>query len=146
MFKGDKIKSKPDSPDRLNRLVSGTKINGDITTISSLRVDGEIIGNIDCKGKFVLGKEGIIKGNINAIEVEIDGKVDGHISAEVLLTLHQTAEVKGDIQTARVVIEDGAQIDGNIQTGESGKKGKSFLNNGSSKVNGKKVEDKELSY
>ncbi|WP_107039393.1 bactofilin family protein [Brumimicrobium mesophilum] len=124
MFKGDKSKSKPESPDRLNRLVSGTKVTGDLTATSSLRIDGEIVGNVNCDGKLVLGTEGVITGDIHAKEVELDGKVEGFINAELLLTLHQTASVVGDIQTGRIVIEDGAHIDGNIKTGEgnTGKK------------------------
>lgn len=118
MFKGEKNKSKPESPDRLNRLVSGTELTGDLTTNSSLRIDGKIDGNVVCNGKLVLGQDGLISGNINATEVELDGTVEGHIVAEVLLTLHQTAIVKGDIRTGRLVIEDGAQIEGNIQTGD----------------------------
>ncbi|PWH85479.1 bactofilin family protein [Brumimicrobium oceani] len=138
MFKGDKVKSKPESPDRLNRLVSGTKLVGDLTANSSLRVDGEIVGNIQCNGKLVLGQEGVIVGDINATEVEIDGKVEGQIKAEVLLVLHQTASIIGDIQTGRIVIEDGAHVEGNIQTGEASKSNKNFLGK-NSKPNGKKL-------
>ena len=118
MFKGEKSKGKQESPDRLNRLVSGTKIIGDLETNSSLRIDGQIDGNVICNGKLVLGQDGIITGDINATEVELDGTVEGDINAEILLTLHGTAIVKGDIRTGRLVIEDGAQIEGNIQTGD----------------------------
>ena len=132
MFKGDKNKNKPESPDRLNRLVSGTSIIGDLKANSSLRIDGEVYGNIECNGKLVLGQDGLVKGNINATEVEIDGKVEVQINAEELLILHQTSSVKGDLYTARIVIEDGAQIEGNIQTGDLMKKSKrATVKNGS---------------
>lgn len=124
MFKGGNSKDKPESPDRLNRLVSGTKLTGDLVANSSIRIDGEIVGNVNCKGKLVLGSDGVITGDINATEVELDGKVEGFINAELLLTLHQTASVCGDIRTGRIVIEDGAQIEGNIQTGDKPKKSK----------------------
>jgi cytoskeletal protein CcmA (bactofilin family) len=146
MFKGEKGKSKPESPDRLNRLVAGTKLTGDLTANSSLRVDGEIVGNIECKGKFVLGQDGVVVGNINAAEVEIDGKVEGQINAEVLLILHQTGVVHGDIQTGRIVIEDGAQIEGNIQTGDAGKNSKGMFGKSVNKPNGKKLETSEAVY
>ncbi|HLV40764.1 MAG TPA: polymer-forming cytoskeletal protein [Brumimicrobium sp.] len=126
MFKGEKNKVK-DSPDRLNRLVSGTKLTGDLTTNSSLRIDGQVDGSIVCNGKLVLGQDGVITGDINATEVELDGTVEGHINAEVLLTLHQTAIVKGDIRTGRLVIEDGAHIEGNIHTGDLPKVSKPSL-------------------
>lgn len=143
MFKGEKGKSKSESPDRLNRLVSGTKLIGDISANSSLRLDGEIVGNIQCNGKFVLGQDGVVIGDINATEVEIEGKVEGQIIAEVLLTLHQTAIVQGNIQTARIVIEDGAHLEGNIHTGDLGKKGKGFSGKNTNQINGKKLEATE---
>lgn len=111
-------KMKAENPDRLNRLVAGTKLIGDLSTNSNLRVDGEIIGNVNCVGKFVLGAEGVVSGDVTAVEVELDGLVQGQIFAESILILHKTAIVRGDIRTKRLVIEDGAQIDGNIQTGD----------------------------
>lgn len=111
-------KSRVENPDRLNRLVSGTKVTGDLVANSSLRIDGEVIGNVRCNGKFVLGSEGVITGDVFAVEVELDGTIKGNITAESLLTLHKTSVVTGDIKTKRLVIEDGAQIDGNIQTGD----------------------------
>lgn len=124
MFKGGKEKSNPESPDRLNRIVSGTQLTGDLIANSSLRVDGEIVGNIHCEGKLVLGEEGHIRGDIKANEVELNGTVEGQITVEALLVLHQTAIVKGDAVTGRVVIEDGAQIEGNMKTGEASKRSK----------------------
>nr|WP_299204484.1 polymer-forming cytoskeletal protein [uncultured Brumimicrobium sp.] len=128
MFKGEK-KVKQESPDRLNRLVSGTKLTGDLSTNSSLRIDGEVEGSVVCNGKLVLGADGVITGNIHATEVELDGTVEGNIVAETLLSLHQTAVVKGDIRTGRLMIEDGAQIEGNIQTGDTSKGLKTFKKN-----------------
>lgn len=117
MLKRDN-KSKVENPDRLNRLVSGTKVTGDLVANSSLRIDGEVIGNVRCNGKFVLGSEGVITGDVFAVEVELDGTIKGTITAESLLTLHKTSVVTGDIRTKRLVIEDGAQVEGNIQTGD----------------------------
>lgn len=121
MFKGENKRISEESPDRLNRLVSGTKLTGDLVTNSSLRVDGEINGDVKCDGRLVVGEEGVINGDISATEVELDGTVSGIINAEVILTLHQTAIVKGDIRTERLVIEDGAKIEGKIYSGNLSK-------------------------
>ncbi|MDX1653001.1 MAG: polymer-forming cytoskeletal protein [Brumimicrobium sp.] len=118
MFKGEKAKSMIDSPERLNRLVSGTKLKGDLITESNLRIDGEIIGSIRCKGKFVLGEKGLVKGDLNTGSSEIEGAVEGDIIVEDLLILRKTAVIQGNVVTSRLVIEDGAQIGGSIQTGD----------------------------
>lgn len=146
MFKGEKGRMKPESPDRLNRLVSGTTVSGDLNATSSLRIDGEVVGNVNCNGKLVLGQEGVVRGDINATEVELDGRVEGYIKAEELLILHQTASVKGDIDTGRIIIEDGAQVEGNIQTGDVSKKSKRLIEKKKNKVSEEKLEVSEVVY
>lgn len=118
MLKGSKNKLDNDSPERLNRLVSGAKLKGDLSTESNLRIDGAVDGNVKCDSKIVLGEKGTIKGDVTAIEAEIEGDVEGDISVEDVLTLRKTAIVRGKIETSRLIIEDGAQIGGNIQTGD----------------------------
>lgn len=114
---GDKGKKRLDNPEQLNRLVANTKIVGDINIGSCLRLDGEIVGNISCSEKLVVGEEGIIKGDIIASQIEVNGLIEGTIKTEDLLVLSHTAVIKGDVYTNRLVIEDGAKIEGNIQTG-----------------------------
>jgi cytoskeletal protein CcmA (bactofilin family) len=122
MGRGDKKnKVNYDSPDRLNRLVEGAIINGDITLDSSFRLDGKIIGNINCDGKFVLGDKGDVKGNIQCLEAEIEGSIEGDLRVNDLLVLRKTAVLTGTIQTSRIVIEDGAQIGGSIKTSDAPK-------------------------
>lgn len=128
-------KRKMESPESLNRLVLGAKIVGDITVKSCLRLDGEIIGNVKCDEKLVLGEEGKVVGDVFATEMEVNGKVEGVIRVENILVLTQSALVKGDIFTPRLVIEDGAKIEGNIQTGD----------NSNFKVNASKDESLETS-
>lgn len=118
MFKGEKSKTMNDSPERLNRLVTGTELVGDLTTESNLRVDGKIDGNTQCNGKFVLGEKGIVNGDLNATTAELEGTVEGDIVIEDLLILRKTAIIKGSVSTGRLIIEDGAQIGGSIQTGD----------------------------
>ena len=118
MFKGEKNKGVIDSPERLNRLVSGTKLKGDLVTESNLRVDGVINGSVSCQGKFVLGEKGKLEGNLVALEAEIEGLIDGDITVDGLLLLRKSANIHGAVQTGRLVIEDGAKINGNITSGD----------------------------
>lgn len=118
MFKGEKNKGVVDSPERLNRLVSGTKLKGDLVTESNLRVDGVVNGSVSCQGKFVLGEKGKLEGNLVALEAEIEGVIEGDLTVDGLLLLRKSANIHGAVQTGRLVIEDGAQINGNITTGD----------------------------
>ena len=101
-----------DQSDRLNKILSGTEITGDIVSDANLLIEGEIIGNVSCSGKVMIGTSGKIKGNLVCVNAEIDGAMDGELTIENLLVLHSTARIKGDIQTMKLTIEEGAYFEG----------------------------------
>lgn len=108
-----------ESPERLNRLVEGAKIVGDLLADSNLRIDGEILGNVSTSSKVVIGENGYIKGNLICQEADIEGKVEGKISIETLLVLREKAHVSGDIQTSKLHIEEGAIFLGKCNMGSA---------------------------
>ena len=101
-----------DQSDRLNKILSGTEITGDIVSDSNLLIEGEIIGNISCSGKVMIGTSGKIRGNLVCVNAEVDGAMDGELTIENLLVLHSTARIKGDIQTLKLTTEEGAYFEG----------------------------------
>ena len=54
MTKNNIVETKP------NNIVAGTIIKGEITTDGDFRIDGTLIGSINCKGKIVIGQTGSI--------------------------------------------------------------------------------------
>ena len=62
-----------------NVIASGTKIIGTITADNDIRIDGNIEGDLICKGKIVVGTNGIINGNITCNNAEIMGNINGKI-------------------------------------------------------------------
>lgn len=97
-----------ESPERLNRIVEGTKIIGDIFSESNLRIDGEVQGNISTAAKVVIGESGIILGDLTCQEADIEGKLEGNLSIESLLVLRETSKIIGDIHTSKLLVEEGA--------------------------------------
>lgn len=106
-----------ESPERLNRLVEGAKIVGDLLADSNFRIDGEILGNVSTSAKVVVGENGSIKGNLTCQEADIEGKVDGKLTIESLLVLREKATITGDIKTSKLHIEEGAIFLGNCSMG-----------------------------
>lgn len=104
-----------DNPDRLNVIVSGSKVIGDMITESNLRIDGEIIGNISSSAKIVIGKTGIVNGNINCNDADIEGNVSGDLKIEALLTLRTSANIEGNISTVKLQMEEGAEFSGSCR-------------------------------
>ena len=107
-----KEKFSNESPDRLNVIVEGSKIIGDVITESSLRIDGEVQGNISSAAKVVIGKTGLLTGNLNAGEADIEGSIFGTLNIEGLLSLRANANINGDITTSAIEIEEGAKFSG----------------------------------
>jgi cytoskeletal protein CcmA (bactofilin family) len=105
----------PDSPDRLNVIVEGSKVIGDMVTESNLRVDGEVKGNVTVAAKIVIGKNGRIEGNLTCGSADIEGKIDGMITVDGLLSLRATAQIQGEITTSKLQVEEGANFSGNCK-------------------------------
>lgn len=102
-----------------NRIVTGTKIKGELNADTDIRIDGTVDGNINSKGKVVLGKTGIITGELNCVNAEIEGKVNAQIKVTELLSLKASAKVEGDVITKKIAIEPGAVLSGSIDMNQS---------------------------
>lgn len=100
-----------------NRILQGTKIEGDIYSDGDFRLDGEIVGKVDIKGKFVIGEKGKLKGEVFCAQATISGSFSGSLIATESLTLTESAVVHGEIKTEKLSIEPGAEFTGNCQMG-----------------------------
>jgi cytoskeletal protein CcmA (bactofilin family) len=105
------------SPERLNRIVEGTEIVGDIKSDSNIRIDGKLKGTIITKGRLVIGPTGSIEGDITCENADIEGNFNGKISVNQLLSLKSTAKLTGDIHTSKLAIEPGASFTGTCSMG-----------------------------
>ncbi|HBF87673.1 MAG TPA: cell shape determination protein CcmA [Bacteroidales bacterium] len=96
----------------INLIGVGTTIVGDIESNGDIRIDGSLNGNLNTKGKLVIGETGKIKGEIICKNADISGVVEGRITISELLTLKLTAKIFGDIITNRLTVEPGAVFTG----------------------------------
>jgi len=100
------------NPQVINLIATGTKITGDIISDGDLRIDGEITGNLDTKGRLVIGASGRIDGEIRCKSCEIAGTHNGKVFVAELLSLKASSSVSGDIVTGKLSIEPGAYFAG----------------------------------
>jgi cytoskeletal protein CcmA (bactofilin family) len=105
------------NPDDITIISNGVKLEGKITSDGSIRVDGDVHGDVLCKGNVTVGEMGEVKGQINADIITIGGKVNGSVSAKDKIVLEAKANLKGDIITKILVIEAGAKFDGKSSMG-----------------------------
>ncbi|MFT7155011.1 MAG: cytoskeletal protein CcmA (bactofilin family) [Parvicella sp.] len=125
MFKGNTNTntkmSNSNSPERLNRIVEGTRIEGEINSESNIRIDGHVTGTIKTKGRVVIGTTGVIEGDVYCLNADVEGVIRGTIQVGDLLSLKTTAKITGDISTKKLLIESGAEFNGSCNMGEEAK-------------------------
>jgi cytoskeletal protein CcmA (bactofilin family) len=101
------------NPGKINSIMEGTSIEGEIKSDSNLRVDGRVKGTIHVKGRLIVGQSGSIEGEVVCQSSDIEGTVVGRINCQDLLSLKATAKLQGDINTKKLAIEPGAVFTGN---------------------------------
>lgn len=130
-----------------NSLVQGTRIKGDITAASDLRIDGEIDGNVQCDARLVIGPTGKIEGEVTCKDAVIEGIFSGKIRVADTLSIRENASVEGEIRYGKIVVQPGAKLNGDVRMNGSEPSGsvKPREARSSSSSNGKKTADAKIS-
>ena len=101
----------------INMIGAGTIITGDIVSKGDIRVDGTLKGSVNTEGKVVLGREGMIEGDVICKDADISGVIKAKITVSQLLSLKTNAKLNGDIITNKLSIEPGATFSGSCSMG-----------------------------
>ncbi len=89
-------------------ISKNTVIRGALQTDDSIRLLGQVLGDIDCKSNIVVA--GKVRGNTSAANAYImDAQVDGSLQCEDVCSVSSDAWVLGDIRAQQ------AEIDGKIK-------------------------------
>lgn len=101
----------------INSISSGSKLDGDLTSGSDIRIDGKLNGSVATEGRLVLGDTGLIEGEATCKSAIIAGELKATIIVEDLLTLKSTAKLSGEIIAGKLAIEPGAIFSGKCSMG-----------------------------
>lgn len=101
----------------INRIVEGTSFTGEITCDSNIRIDGKFHGDMDTKGRLVIGPQGSVEGTIRCQNCEVEGRLKGRVEVEDLLSLKGSSVVEGEIHYGQISIEPGAKLSGTLHLG-----------------------------
>lgn len=97
------------------RIGKSIKIKGRLSGGEDLFVDGEVEGSIDVSGHLLtVGPNGHVRANIQAPNIVIFGRVQGNLRGGERVELRKSAVVSGDILSQRVMIEEGAFLQGGV--------------------------------
>jgi cytoskeletal protein CcmA (bactofilin family) len=99
----------------INTIIGpNTVLKGDIETGGFTRIDGSITGNVNARGRVVIGEKARMKSNVSGTAITVGGVVFGNIIAKEGLVILSTALVMGDIITRRIQADDGCLIHGRV--------------------------------
>lgn len=93
---------------------------GTLRAESDVRISGRIVGRVEVNGKAIIAESGVVDGEIAATSADLAGYVDGEIYVEEQLVLKSTARVDGNLETERLVVEEGARFTGECSMGSVG--------------------------
>jgi cytoskeletal protein CcmA (bactofilin family) len=103
----------------INLISIGTDITGDVKSNGDIRIDGSLSGNLNTKGKVVIGATGKVKGEVICKNSEVSGIIEGKITVSQLLNLKASSKIYGDIVTSKLSIEPGAVFSGNCKMSDT---------------------------
>jgi cytoskeletal protein CcmA (bactofilin family) len=90
-------------------------VEGKIISTQDLTIDGAVEGTIELGNHgLTIGSAAKIKADLVAQTVTISGMVTGNVTATSIVDLRATGSVDGDITTPRLVMADGAVINGKV--------------------------------
>ena len=101
-----------------NAITAESKIIGTIVANNDIRIDGTVEGDIQCRGKVVIGEKGFVHGNIQCTNAEVQGRIEGKVEALQTLALRASANIQGDVVTQSLIVEPYAIFCGTCQMGK----------------------------
>lgn len=97
---------------------------GDLSFDSAAKLLGKFEGSITSKGRVHIADGSKCTATVKAKEVSVEGQVDGNVEATDRLELKPKGSIVGDIVASRMVMADGASIDGHCRIGTNGQPGR----------------------
>ena len=91
-------------------------VKGEIHSEEDLTIEGEVQGSVEAVGhRLTVGPTGNLQtSGVKAREVVVMGKMKGSVEATEKVYIRKDAQLVGDVQTAGIIIEDGAYFKGGI--------------------------------
>lgn len=108
------------------------ELEGTLTTEASVTVSGTVTGDIEClncelngaringciksAGNILIRAGSVVVGDLTAQSARISGELQGNITVAGELTVESSARIIGDIVTGGISIEQGAVLQGSLQS------------------------------
>ena len=103
-------KSPPAAQNSTSVISHGTSVVGRCKTRGRVQIEGRMEGSMEAEEGIAIGKDGVVIGDITTRNAVIDGRIQGKLKIASLVRLQASCDVNGEIDTGRIVIEEGAKV------------------------------------
>jgi cytoskeletal protein CcmA (bactofilin family) len=114
-----RLDTPPADAGAMSVIANGMRIMGDVESNGIIKVEGIIEGAVRGARQLLLGRSGVVHGDIHAGDAVLGGKVVGAVIATERVEIQGTASVEGDIHTKSIVVFEGGSINGSVRMGEN---------------------------
>jgi cytoskeletal protein CcmA (bactofilin family) len=90
----------------------GARLEGTVVSAGSLRIDGQVKGQINAEGDVLLSPQSQVEADIRAQNVVVAGRFKGAINVKGRAELARGGRVEGDITSKTLVVEEGSIFQG----------------------------------
>lgn len=94
------------------QLGRGSRVEGTLTFQGSVRIDGQVEGQIEAKDTVIIGESAAVVAQIIAGTIIVKGNVTGDLTASKRVELRSPGRLLGNIVTPSLVIQDGVVFEG----------------------------------
>jgi cytoskeletal protein CcmA (bactofilin family) len=96
-------------------------IKGDLSGNEDMVIEGKVDGKVDLpNNQLTIGANGVVKAEVHAKSVVVVGRVAGNVNGTERVEIQATGVVEGDVSAPRLVVAEGAVLNGSIHMTKPG--------------------------
>jgi len=96
-------------------IAHGMRVIGDLEAPGIIRVEGTVEGAVRSGRQVLIGRLGVVKGDVHARDVVVGGRIEGNLVGVERVEIQGTSLVAGDIETRTIVVLEGGRINGAVR-------------------------------
>ncbi len=100
-------------------LGKGSRVEGKLRFEGSVRIDGQVDGEIEAQDSVIVGETAVITAQIKAGTIIVKGNINGDVIATKRVELQAPGKLVGNITTPSLVIHEGVVFEGHCSMGST---------------------------
>ena len=106
----------PHAPENAGSVIrAGATVEGNCKIEGSIQIDGTLEGSVQSTASIAIGRGSTVVGEIISQDAAIAGRIRGRLIVASKLELQASCHVEGEIETSRLLIEEGATVNAAIK-------------------------------